>query len=253
MLKLLAFSLMTAYMAGGASIIGLFLGYSEADLHVIGILSLVVACIFFFGSHSIIKINNFLFPFLIVTLFALIIFLCYQTPMKFISQKIGNISLTEWGTVITVVFTSFGYHTVTHAIAKICHNDRDSIQKACLLGTAIPTFIYILWTVAVILVVANTDANFFSMILKGEATNVGELVNVLSLATSNGNIQNVIWIVSALSIFTSILGVGFALWHSVREEWRLSKYISVIIVAILPAVIAIVIPNPLSQFYLVLG
>ena len=173
-------------------------------------------------------------------MFALIVFLCYQTPINFI-PKADNIALNEWGTVITVVFTSFGFHTVTHSIAKICHNDRDAIKKACLLGTAIPTVIYICWTVAILLVVANTDANFFQLMLEGKATNVGELVKVLSLATSYASIQKMIWVVSALAIFTSILGVVFAWWHGIRQEWKLPKWISAIIVAILPAVISVVI------------
>ena len=81
------------------------------------------------------------------------------------------------------------------------------------------------------------------MMLHGKATNVGELVKVLSLATSSGNIQTIIWIVSFFAIFTSILGVGFALWHNVRSEWKASKWISAIIVAILPAIVSIIIPN----------
>ena len=132
---------------------------------------------------------------------------------------------------------------MTHAIAKICNNDRRSIRLACLFGTAIPTAIYIFWTVAILLVVANTDANFFQLMLVDKATEVGDLVKVLSLATSNASIQRVVWIVSALAILTSILGVGFALWHTVRTEWKAPKWISACVVAILPAVISITIPN----------
>ena len=107
----------------------------------------------------------------------------------------------------------------------------------------IPTAIYIFWTVAILLVVANTDANFFQLMLVDKATEVGDLVKVLSLATSNASIQRVVWIVSALAILTSILGVGFALWHTVRTEWKAPKWISACVVAILPAVISITIPN----------
>jgi tyrosine-specific transport protein len=242
-LKILAFALITAYMTGGASIITSILGYQETPIYVLAVLSITVASIFFFGSNSIVCINKILFSFLIVTLFALIAFLFYQTPINFIPQKANSIPLNEWGTIITVVFTSFGFHTVTHAVAKICHNDRDAIKKACLLGTAIPTVVYICWTGAILFVVANTDANFFQLMLEGKATNVGELVKVLSFATSNDGIQKIIWIVSALAIFTSILGVGFSLWHSVREGWKASKCVSTIIVAVLPAIISVVIPN----------
>ena len=95
MLKLLAFSLMTVYMTGGASIISSLCGYPETPRHILEILSIIVASIFFFGSNSIININKFLFSFLIVMLFALIVFLCYQTPINFIPKGADNIALNE--------------------------------------------------------------------------------------------------------------------------------------------------------------
>ena len=242
-LKLLAFALMTAYMTGGASIISSVLGGYESHHIAIGTLALVIALVFFFCSHLIVNLNKSLFSLLTIALFALIAFLLYQTPISVIPHQAGNLSWHSLGTLITVVFTSFGFHTVTHAIAKICNNDRRSIRLACLFGTAIPTAIYIFWTVAILLVVANTDANFFQLMLVDKATEVGDLVKVLSLATSNASIQRVVWIVSALAILTSILGVGFALWHTVRTEWKAPKWISACVVAILPAVISITIPN----------
>ena len=243
MLSLLAFSLMMAYMIGGGSIISSLCGFHETQTYILVSLAFAIAFIFLFGSNKIIQINKYLFSFLIVTLFFLIVFLFYRTPIQIFPQSANNVSLNEWGTIITIVFTSFGYHTVTHAIANICHNDRTTIKKACLLGTAIPSIIYVLWTVAILIIVANTDGEFYQMMLHGKATNVGELVKVLSLATSSGNIQTIIWIVSFFAIFTSILGVGFALWHNVRSEWKASKWISAIIVAILPAIVSIIIPN----------
>lgn len=243
MLKLLAFALMTAYMTGGASIINSLVGHSMSPTLSLCFVTTLVAAIFFFASDSIVRINKVLFSGLFTMLISLMAILCWQTPIKVIPQQLDSVTLNEWATLIPVIFTSFGFHTVTHIVAKLCNSDRALVRKACLIGTAIPTVVYICWTVAILLVVANTDSAFFSLMLEGKATEVGELVRVLSNAASSEKIQTVVWIVSALAILTSILGVGFSLWDSVRREWKAPKLLSVVVVAVLPAIVSIVTPN----------
>ena len=243
MLKLLAFALMTAYMTGGASIINSLIGHSMSPILSLCFVTTLVAAIFFFASDSIVRINKVLFSGLFTMLISLMAILCWQTPIKVIPQQLDSVTLNEWATLIPVIFTSFGFHTVTHIVAKLCNSDRALVRKACLIGTAIPTVVYICWTVAILLVVANTDSAFFSLMLEGKATEVGELVRVLSNAASSEKIQTVVWIVSALAILTSILGVGFSLWDSVRREWKAPKLLSVVVVAVLPAIVSVVTPN----------
>ena len=117
------------------------------------------------------------------------------------------------------------------------------VKNACLWGSLIPAIVYIIWTTTILIVISNVDENFFRMMIAGKATNVGELIAVLSRTTSIKSIQSVIWISSFLAILTSILGVGLALLEIFQKDLSLAKKYSVPIIIFIPALISLFVPD----------
>lgn len=243
MLKLLSFALLSAYISGESSIIGVALNHSVSNLLIVGIFTAVISLIFLWASKAIVNANRILFIGMFATLIGLIVALLWQTPINFVPQQSDNISLNEWTTLVPVIFTSFGFQGSIHSMTKFCENDRNLIKNACLWGSVIPAIVYIAWTAAILVVVANTDPAFFNLMLEGKAQDVGSLVQVLSQAASSQSIQIIVWIISGLAILTSVFGVGLALLDIFQREWHVIKLVSIFAVFFVPAVISVVIPN----------
>lgn len=253
MLKLLSVALMAAYLSGGASILGAAVSHSDAKIMVMCVFCGGVALAFLRASETLVRVNKVLFICLFSTLLALVLFLLIQTPLHVVPQPAKHIPLQRWSTLVPILFTSFGFQGSIHSMTKLCRNDRSKVQKACLWGSVIPAIVYCVWTTAILLVTANTSTAFFQKMLQGQATDVGELVNILSQATSSRCLQGFVWVVSCLALLTSIIGVGVALLDIVQQEWRGAKVRSVAAVVGVPALIAMLIPNAFVRILNVSG
>ena len=73
--------------------------------------------------------------------------------------------------------------------------------------------IYISWTFVVLSVIYNNDINFYNIIINGKV-DVGNLIDKLSNILSLSHLNLIIWMISILVIFTSIIGVGLSLKDS---------------------------------------
>lgn len=243
LLKILSFALMSAYLFGLSSIFSSFLKDTIQFNVIILSVSVIVALFFLCISEIIVYVNKFLFIALFATFIILVVTLFLRTNIKIIPLNTEAISFKEWTTLIPVIFTSFGFQGSIHSMTKFCRNERNLIKNACLWGSIIPAIVYIIWTIAILIVVVNTDATFFELMLKGKATNVGNLIAVLSKASDTLIIHDMVWIVSILSILTSIFGVGLALLDIFQQELKLSKLASIAITVFIPAIVSVLIPN----------
>jgi tyrosine-specific transport protein len=138
-------------------------------------------------------------------------------------------------------------------MVKFCHNDKKLIKTACLWGSLTPAFVYIIWTIAILLVVFNTDIQFFHKMAAGQVSDVGQLISVLSHATAFKSLQTIIWIISLLSILTSVLGVGLSLLDIVEKEWKIKQWQTISIVVGLPALLSFFIPNAFVRILNIAG
>lgn len=240
-LQLLSFALMSAYLFGGTSILAACCNIPTSVMTFL--FSIVIAIAFFLSFGLILKINKILFTSMFTILVVQVILLLSKIDIEFIPIANNRIHLQDWSVLIPIVFTSFGFQGSIHSVTKFCNNDRNVIKNACLWGSIIPAIVYIIWTVAVLLVIANTDANFFRSMLSGQSIDVGELVETLSCASSMKFIQLIIKIVSFLAVLTSIFGVGIALFETLNRNYNTSKLATVSMTVFLPAIVALLIPN----------
>ncbi|MCR5225420.1 MAG: hypothetical protein K6C34_05020 [Alphaproteobacteria bacterium] len=251
-LKLLSFALMSAYIFGLSSI---FQSVTTFSLQTImSLVSIVIFALFICAKRFIIRINKHLFIALFATLLFAIVWLLIKTPIHNVPQQVSHILMNDWATLIPIVFTSFGFQGSIHSMTKFCENNRKMIHNACLWGSIIPAVIYTIWTAAILLIVSNTDAKFFQLMLSGDAIDVGELIGVLSRAASSENIQKIILIVSILAILTSIFGVCTAIIDILNREKRFTKKWQVVVVSVfVPTVVAMFTPNAFIKFLNVSG
>ncbi|MDR1234416.1 MAG: hypothetical protein LBJ92_04735 [Holosporales bacterium] len=250
-LKIMSFALLSAYIFGGASIIRLFM-FEDCQFATVAIVFvIIIAAIFLFSSNLIIKINNHAFIVMFSVILGGIIFLSMCSKIESIPMQLGDIwHLKTWGTVLPVIFTSFGFQGSLHSLTKFVGNDREMVKKACLFGSIIPACVYCLWVACVLIIIFNSDQQSYSKMLT-QPIEVSELIQILSRVTNIGGIQHISWIVSFLAITTSIVGVGLALNDIIEKDLakivRIKEHtrhtISTAIMLLPATMIAIFVPN----------
>ena len=224
LLKLLHFSLMAAYVSGISSMINAMCNNAISFPIVLTLFTIAVIVLLLVFRNVIVHINKYLFIVMFSSLLVVVIGLFLQTKINIIPQSKENIPISEWTTLVPIIFTSFGFQGSIHSMVKFCHNDKKLIKTACLWGSLTPAFVYIIWTIAILLVIFNTDIQFFHKMAAGQVSDVGQLISVLSHATVFKILQTIVWIISLLSILTSVLGVGLSLLDIVDKQIFNQRY-----------------------------
>ena len=117
------------------------------------------------------------------------------------------------------------------------------LKTAFLFGSLIPAIVYIIWTCSILIVAHHNNPTFYQQMITSNVA-VRDLSNIAKWPS----VQLLVWIISALAIVTSILGVG--LCDSLKTMF-MNSIPNVVIVTILPAyIVAVVVPN---AFIIILG
>ena len=249
--KLLSYSLMSAYLYGAASLFSVFV---DCNLRIVIVaFALFVAFILFFSANIIIKANKLLFIAMMVILFSVIF--CILSQLDFSStsfpratclqSKSGNfLALLS---ALPILFTSFGFQGSLHSLTKFVDNDRELIKKACLFGSVVPALVYAFWIVCIMLLTFNSAPDLFSKMCAG-SVGIDELIRFLTSNLRYPQLNLIIWVISSLALLTSVIGVGIALFDEwllafERRKVRIPRGFAVLASVLLPACIAVFVPN----------
>lgn len=260
-LKLLSYSLLAVFIYGGSSVFQKLLESFTGIEYGLGNIAILYAGLsiglLLLPIKLIDYINRLLFVVLIVVVAILIAGLSLAVDWKdmpLFNEQYKDISV--WAALIPVVFTSFGFQVIFHTLTNYCKKDVKMLKQAFLWGSLIPAVVYIIWTCSILCVVYHESPSFYHQMLTGNAE-VGELIQVLSGIAKWQSVQILIWWISLLAIFTSVLGVGIGLCDGLKEMMSKSvsnptlRNILASVFTILPAYwVVIYVPN---AFIMVLG
>ncbi len=249
---LLSYALLAVYVYGGTSIlqklIQSYFDYSIPTATVATSLAIAAIIALFFPIKIVSRLNSILFLGLIALIGILTVILITHCNSNRIPW-VGDVSCKNIISVITVIFTSFGYQVLFHTLRNYCGKNVKILKNAFLYGSLILAVVYIVWTSACLSVVYNANSEFYTK-LTNESVDVGDLINALALISNTPNLQTLIWWLSILTITTSILGVGLSLAESINSNLKHkcgSAFITRItssMMTIIPAyVVALLVPN----------
>lgn len=263
-LKILSYALLAVYIYGGSSILyelflTLYPNFSFSLTALATVYTLCVMAVLFFPFKIIDYINRVLFfglliivSILIVGLFSSITWanLPLFSPVLFLNDS------ASWTLVLPVLFTSFGFQVIFHTLTNQCNKDKIVLKRAFYWGSLIPVVVYMMWTSSVLNLVFQDNPEFYHQMALGKV-DVGGLIKELTHLAKWPGIQALIWCISFLAIFTSVIGVGLGLRDSLGSmlsktiaNERINQVISVLL-TVLPAYgVVIFVPN---AFISVLG
>lgn len=250
--KLLSYALLAAFLYGFSSILQRLMNeYFNCQASILffeTIVALISLISLLFPVKIVSKLNNAAFiGFIFIFLVSIVITTAF-TDYKQVPW-IVNCSTSNIVSIITVVFTSFGYQVIFHILRDYCGKNPKMLKNVFFWGSAIPTIVYMLWTISSLSATFKASPNFFIQIIEGKAevgAFVGELSNILGFS----GFQAMIWIMAILAIFTSILGVGVGLVETMKLSLKpfvqnryVRKVTSTLIIIIPAYTIAAVVPN----------
>lgn len=253
-LKILSYALLPAFLYGATSIIHECLpsfGKQTILMALGGLAYVILIC----QASKIDLFNRLLFFALLGGLLFLITLLLCKVEWHVLPllPSVFPSSMT-WGTLLPVVFTSFGFHGMIHTITAYCQNDKTTLKKAFFWGSLIPALLYIVWTWGVLGAVYGNDASFYTQLSQNKVE-VGALVRALATLTEKPFIKTLIWSGMILKFMLSIIGVGISLRDALsplfpeksiyRQKWLLG-----ILTMLPPVLIASIVPN---AFITILG
>lgn len=249
--KILSFALLAVYIYGGSSVMQQLIS-SKLDFKIIAtIYSLVTILILLLPVKYIDYINRLLFVGLIAIISVLIIGLASRiswTNLPLFAPQYNNLHI--WQAIIPAIFTCFGFQVIFHTLTNYCNKDPYLLKKVFFWGSLIPAFVYVIWTVSILGVIYQNNSEFYDKMTNSNIE-VGMLIQVLCDISDNSFIYVLIWWLSSLAIFTSVVGVGLALCESIEDMLPIRSRVLAAVTTVFPAyLVAILIPN---AFLAVLG
>lgn len=244
-LKLLSFSVLSAYIYGCSSIFQKLIAYDNLFI-IQTFLTIFTFFLFLFNTDIISKINNIAFIFLVSLFFIVVIRML--TFINFPNIPIYEaVNFYKILPLFSLTFLSFGYQLIFYAIRQYCDNDATMIKKAYFYGSIIPMLVYILWTFVSLSIIYNNNIIFYNSIVNSNVE-VGDFIEELSKCLHFSELQIVIYIISIFTIFTSIVGVGLGIKNSFTNVFKNKgiknhNILSSLITIVPPYMVSVFIPN----------
>ena len=254
-IKIISYTLLSVFIYGISSVIqNMLVNLHVANLsfELVAILSTIVSVAVLALSMQLIDhINRVLFYGLLTAIGAIIFGLLIVIDWSNLPINEQVVTFTELRLAVPVLFTSFGYQTIFASLVQYCQNDKRRLKIACFYGSLIPVIVYILWFVVILVVIYNHDPGFYTLMITGK-TDVAAMILTLSQIANITYMQSIIWCLSVLAIFTSLIGLGMGLtsaWediltkHHIRETTIIVKLQSLSLSFIPSLFIALVVQN----------
>jgi tyrosine-specific transport protein len=219
-IALLFYTLLSAYMAGGASVldqvieylVGVKISKTASALLFGGVLGAIILA----RTRVVDAFNRGLLS--IKTLFfVLIVAACFPKVDVSLLTHFPDRSGSFFVALVPLFFTSFGFHGSIPTIVNYIGVDPKKLRSTFLVGSLIPLLVYILWETVVLGVIPLAGDLSFEFI-KHNNGDLGVFVDTLSAVAGGG------WVVMACQGFTSIavatsfLGVGIGLFDFMEEQ-----------------------------------
>lgn len=234
---ILSFSLLTVYFSGVASLLSAFFQLNDS-------LIILICGILLFLMLSL-NINTFSRLNTILVLMLLAFIAIALSKINIFNSSSNVMPLGQPREILAfapIIFTSFGVQNICHHISGYLENDSKKIKLAFFIGIIIPAIIYVVWIMSVFQNIQVSDLSFYQK-LQNHQVSVGELIGFLCKTSGSVYIEILLKILTLFAVITSAIGIAIGLKTPIREITKTSNTTSNLIIASIPVVFAVFIPN----------
>lgn len=245
-LLLLCYSLLCAYIYGGASAISSMDNFPLAFNHTLCVYAIGTILVMLFSVRRVDILNRFLFLGKISVTAIILIAVLWQldfSNLPIFAQK--SLGVKDINLAVPIVFTSFGFQVVFHTLTNYTNKDPVMLKKAFFWGSLVPAIAYILWiTVVCSVIYHNNSLLFEKMIFSG--VEVGEILQALCHISGSPIMHHMTWAIGFFAVLTATIGVSLGLIDALKTKHPILKnnHLMTVFVAIVPSLcVALLVPN----------
>ena len=218
---LLLYTLLSAYIAGGADLLQNLLllahinspHWLDSSLFVI-----VLGTVLYYGVHAVDWANRGLMATKLIAYVLLIVLI--SPHIKVSNLESGRVMLLSGA--VMVVITSFGYATIIPTLRSYFKSNVNALRLTIAIGSLVPLVCYLLWDLVVQgSIVGGGSTGLAKMALSPES--VSELTTALSTRLGGGTIDGVTHLFTSICIATSFLGVSLCLSDFLTDGLKIEK------------------------------
>lgn len=218
---LLLYSLLSAYIAGGADFLKTLLALINVTLpnwSTAILFTLFLGYIVFRGIRSVDIVNRILMA---TKLSALLLLLLCIFPHVSLT-KLAEGEFTQLHSSLIVIITSFGFAVIVPSLRSYFQGDIKQLRCAILIGSLIPLICYTLWNLAIMGVVSRQgDHGLIAMMQSSRPTS--DLTNAITNIMQRETITSFARLFTSICVFTSFLGVALCLSDFLLDGLRLQE------------------------------
>jgi len=216
---LLLYAAVAAYLSGGGSLLANVIAsgvhYKMSSISGIwlflGIFGLAVG----FGTWFVDYVNRFLMMGLIISYFALAVFV---TPyVKWEHLSVSQPMYLFAG--VPIVLLSFTSHIILPSLRTYLNDDVAQLKKVLWIGSMVPLVFYLLWQFVIVGVFSIDDL----MSISGASRPIGKLTNILQFDLKLKWVALAVGSFSFFALVTSFLGVVLSLMDFLADGLRIKK------------------------------
>ena len=246
----LFYALLSAYMAGGASIVKQIivslLGIELSTMPLVLLFGVIFSSIIFLRTQAVDTSNRWLLMLKAVCFLIVVMALLPAMDLTLLHYTPTTLHI-HFPVLIPLLFTSFGFHGSIPTIVNYVGADRSKLRFTFVLGSAIPLLVYILWEAVTLGVILMEGAYSFSNI-NNQGGDVGIFTKTLATIAGGGWFVMVCQGFTFLAIATSFLGVGIGFFDFIEEQLARklkspSPYITWALTFIIPGLFALFYPK----------
>jgi tyrosine-specific transport protein len=218
---LLLYTLLAAYISGGADVLGGVLSKISLILSpwvLILVFTLIFGLIVYSGIRSVDWFNRFLM-FAKLGIYSLLAILIAPFIQKHHLMG-GNYHLVQGS--IMVLITSFGFSIIVPSLREYFNDDIPALRRVIFIGSLIPLFCYILWDAIIMGSLTSSGEQGLTHLMKS-AHSTSELANLLSLRVNNVLISTLFQFFTSICMLTAFLGVSLCLMDFLGDGLKLGK------------------------------
>ncbi|KTD23261.1 tyrosine-specific transport protein [Legionella londiniensis] len=205
----LLYTLLSAYISGGADVLGGLLRY--ADLHLsewflAALFTLLFGLVVYGGIRKVDLLNRGLMFAKLGTYFILILLIAPYTRLEnFDNGDFRNITAT-----VMILITSFGFAIIVPNLREYFNDDIKALKKVVLIGSLIPLLCYLAWDAVIMGSLPSGGDHGLVELMRDEHT-TSSLAIMLSNAVNNHFISSLFNFFTSVCMLTAFLGVSLCL------------------------------------------
>ncbi len=205
----LLYTLLSAYISGGADVLGGLLKSVSIDAppwKLTTLFTLLFGLIVYGGIRQVDLLNRGLMFLKLAVYFTLTVLIA---PYVQLNHLQGGQAHYITGSVMILV-TSFGFAIIVPNLRDYFNDDLKTLKKVVLIGSLIPLFCYLAWDAVIIGTVSREGDQGLMSLMHNEHT-TSSLANMLSLTVNNQMISSFFNFFTSICMLTAFLGVALCL------------------------------------------